>query len=156
MAQRAACASRGSIAMAQTDHDRQFLNIVDQTTLLGRKTLCALGYPGYLCQLQIWFKGRADAAALSRAISRLSRCYPVVTARLVDEDGRANPYWRFRSGAESRLEEVTLHSNDEAALMRFAEALLATPVDLAGADPVGFHLIHRPGGGDILIMQYDH
>jgi hypothetical protein len=43
-----------------------------------------------------------------------------------------------------------------AAALGHAGRLLSEPSDPAAADPIRFHLLHRPGGPDVFLMQYNH
>jgi hypothetical protein len=115
------------------------------------RVLRGMGAPGFETQMFVELAGRADARRLREAVARLSRAYPVVTARLIEE-GR--PRWQFRPGALAPLREVELTGNDE--VLEYAGQLLSTPADPAVSDPLRFHLLHRPDGRDVFHLQYNH
>ena len=134
----------------------RFLNPIDRTIrcidLVARQS----GYPGIETQMLAWLDGRANAAALRQAIARLSHCDPVMAARLVEAEGGGRSYWQFRPGAVCALTETALPSDDPEAVLEHAGGLLSSGRDPTVADPLEFHLLHRPGGKDVLLLQYNH
>jgi hypothetical protein len=66
------------------------------------------------------------------------------------------PYWLFRPDAACPLSEIDLSSSDDQAVLEAAGKLLSIPCDPATSDPVRFHLLHRPHGKDVFVMQYTH
>jgi hypothetical protein len=134
----------------------QFLNPIDRTIRCIDRVARQLGYPGIETQMLVWLAGRADAAALARAIARLGRHYPVMASRFVEDDGAGRPHWQFRRGEVCPLAQATLRSDDPEAVLEYAGELLSTARDPAAADPLRFHLLHRPGGADVFLLQYNH
>ncbi len=114
-----------------------------------------MGYPGFETQMLVWLEGRVDAALLARAVERLGRRHPVITARLEEPPGRP-PGWRLCPAAPPQLNEVPLASDDPGGVLDGAAALLSCPRDPVANDPLRFHLLRRPGGGDVFLLQYSH
>jgi hypothetical protein len=132
------------------------LNAADRTLLAIDRTLRRLGAPGFETQKFVWLRGRADPARLRAALARLGAEYPVTTARLVEAVERDGPCWRFRPGALAELRETDLESAAPQAVLEHAGLLLSTPRDPAEADPIRFHLLHRPDGRDVFLIQFNH
>jgi len=103
-------------------------------------------------------KGAFGPAVLRTAIARLSDCCPAIAARLAPARGGpgGRACWRFRPGAICALREVTLSSDDSEAVLDHAGKILSDGGDPANADPLEFHLLHRPGGNDVVLLQYNH
>jgi hypothetical protein len=89
---------------------------------------------------------------------QLVQRHPAITARLVEPSGRdgRGPYWQFRPDDAAELAEVDLATGDEQAVLAAAEDLLSTPHDPLLGNPLRFHLLHRPSGQDVLLLQYNH
>ncbi len=134
----------------------QCLNPIDRSIRCIDLVARQLGYPGIGTQMLVWLEGRADAAALRRAIARLGNYYPVMTSRLIETDRQGRPYWRFRPGAACRLAETRLPSDDPQAVLERAADILSAGPDPTAADPLDFHLLHRPDGKDVFLLQYNH
>ncbi len=134
---------------------QQLLNPADRILLTIDRVLRGLGGVGFETQTLVWTSAPIAAASLRTALVRLGECHPVVTARL-DESAAAGPCWTFRPGAACSLRETTLPSAEPAAVLDRAGSLLSEANDPAVADPIRFHLLHRPGGGDVFLMQYNH
>lgn len=136
----------------------QPLNPLDLALCCVDRTIRGMGYPGFETQMLVWLAGRADVAGLRRGIARLARLHPVIISRLherlADDDGRA--YWALPSGAAAGLTEIQLDADDPARVLTCAGELLSTPRDPASIAPLRFHLLHRPGDGDVFLMQYNH
>ncbi len=136
----------------------QLLNPLDLALCCVDRAIRGMGYPGFETQLLVWLTGRADAARLRRAIARLGRLHPVITSRLhqrVAEDV-GGAWWEFQNGAEADMAEIELDTADPARVLARAGQLLSTPQDPAESAPLRFYLLHRPGGGDVFLMQYNH
>lgn len=137
--------------------DRQPLNAVDASMRCADVALRQLGYPGIETQMLVWLEGRADRPLLQAAIARLSRSHPVIAARLVEPPGEEySAYWQYRPGAVCPLRERTVASESPSAVLETAAEILSNGQDPALADPLEFHLLHRPGGRDVLVLQYNH
>lgn len=136
--------------------DRQVLNAPDRLMAVAHQGLRAMGHAGFLCQTHVWTKGRIDMGRLADALGALSRRYPVVTSRLVNERSDGGPAWRFRPGAECALHEATLDRSDPDDVRRHAEALFARETDLDRVDPIDFHVLHLPDDRDVLIVRWCH
>jgi hypothetical protein len=130
------------------------LNATDRVMLAVDEALRQIGYPGFQTQTFLWLAGRADVPRLRAALSRLSEAHPVTVARLAQ--ARSGPCWRFRPGARLTLAEADLDASDEITVLGHAGRLLAESHDPAEGDPVRFHLLHRPDGRDVLLLQYSH
>jgi hypothetical protein len=117
-----------------------------------------MGYPGFETQMLIWHSGRADVARLRRAIGTLGRLHPVITSRLHERIGEdlGGACWEFQRGAEANLAEIDLDSDGPARVLDCAGELLSLPRDPVASAPLRFYLLHRPGGGDVFLMQYNH
>jgi hypothetical protein len=133
---------------------QQRLNAADRAMLTVDRILREMGSAGFETQTLVWTSAPIDVVALRTAIARLSARHPVITARLVDCAERG-PHWQFRPGAACPLEEVA-SSADPTAVLDYAGRLLSAPSYPAEADPVRFHLLHRPNGREVLILQYNH
>lgn len=134
---------------------QQPLNGLDIALRSIDRTIRDMGFPGFETQMLVWLNGPADTNNLRRAIQRLGVRHPVITSRLVEQPGKS-PVWQFRPGELPPLEEQTLTLADPVAVLTAAANLLSTPRDPANSDPLRFHLLHRPGGGDVFLMQYNH
>jgi hypothetical protein len=137
------------------DSDKQPLNPLDLGLRCIDLSIRGVGYPGFETQLLVWLSGRLEAGRLRRAIERLGRRRPTITARLIEPPGQ-HPYWQFQQGRKPLLVEIDLPAADAAAVQSCAAELLSTPHDPATSDPLRFYLLHRPGGGDVLVMQFNH
>jgi hypothetical protein len=135
--------------------DRQWLNPADRILVAVDRLLRGMGGMGFETQTLVWTSARIDAGALRTAIGRLGERHPVITARL-DEFGDAGPCWRFLPGDGPTVCETTLSSAEPAAVLDHAGSLLSGPSDPAAVDPIRFHLLHRPDGTDVFLMQYNH
>lgn len=138
--------------------DIQLLNPIDRAMRCADTALRRVRYPGLETQTLVWLEGPADSDALRTAIARLCRHFPVLASRLVEPQGKsdARPYWRFRPDAVCPLREASVPSDNPEAVLDLAGQLLSSPYDPAQADPIRFHLLHRPGGKDVLLLQYNH
>ena len=140
-----------------TSNGLQPLNPIDRAMRCMDRAIRELGYPGTDAQMFVWFDRRVAATSLRTALARLSRQHPVIASRLAEPDGDEGPaWWQFRPGAVCALPEVALASDDPSAVLDHAARLFSTPQDLAQADPLRFYLLHRPGGADVLLLQYSH
>jgi hypothetical protein len=117
-----------------------------------------MGYSGFKTQMLIWLSGPLDAARLRQALARLSRRHPVVASRLIETDDHddAEAFWSFCPGEICPLHEAQLASNDKDAALAYAAKLLSAIDEPTRVDPIAFHLLHRPDGRDIFLMQYNH
>jgi hypothetical protein len=139
------------------EYDRRRLNAVDRTLLAVDRTLRGMGYFGFETQTFVWLHGPADVGRLRAALAHLGRRYPLLTARLVETGDQSSPYWQFRAdGQVATLREMDLSSASPQEVLEHAGRLLSTPSDLATAGPMRFYLLHRPGGRDVFLMQYNH
>lgn len=128
----------------------------DRTMLAVDRMLRRTGGPGFETQMFVALSDRIDAERLRAALARLSHCHPVVAARLTDRGGPGEPYWRFRPAAVVSLREADLESSEPECLLDHAGRLLSQPTDLSAEDPIRFHLLHRPDGRDVFLLQYNH
>jgi hypothetical protein len=135
---------------------RQALPAADLYMLRIHDFLQSLGHAGLLCQTQVWCAGRVEEARLRAALAALCRRYPVMQSRLVRGDRRNRASWVFTGGPGLPLHVHELPESSEAAVLRFAERLLVTPPDLGKEPPLEFHLLRRPGAGDVLLLQFCH
>lgn len=138
-----------------THPERQPLNAMDRSLLGVNRALRGMGCPDFSTQALVWLSGRADSVRVRTAVARLSQRYPILAARLVDTE-RNGPYWMFRPGAGCPLHEAELGSEKPEEVLDLAARLLSEPGDPAKSDPIRFHLIHRPDGRDVFLMQYSH
>jgi hypothetical protein len=137
--------------------DRQPLNPLDVAMHCVDRSIRGMGYPGFQTQMLVWLTGRIDIASLRRGIVRLARRHPAITARLVEgSSADSRSYWEFRPDAEAALQEVHLPSADASEVLACAAELQSAASDPAMSEPLRFHVLHRPGGRDVLAMQYSH
>lgn len=136
----------------------QFLNPLDLALCCVDRAIRGMGYPGFQTQMLLWLSGRAEVARLRRAIESLGRLHPVITSRLCERigDDVGGACWEFQLGATASLTEIELDSLDPARALTSAGELLSKPQDPATSPPLRFCLLHRPGGGDVFLMQYNH
>jgi hypothetical protein len=129
------------------------LNAADRFLMAVDRSMRRLGGPGFETQTFVWLADRLDATQLASDVAQLSQRFPVLTARLVEAGG---PYWQIRADAAAALQETNLGRAEPQAALDFAAGLLSAPTDPAEVDPVRFHLIHRPDGRDVFLLQYNH
>jgi hypothetical protein len=132
----------------------QRLTANDRMMLAVDRAVRGLGGPGFETQMLVWLGGRADVAGLRGRLARFGARHPVAAARLVERPSGAR--WRFRPGAGCPLVETRLDSAEPSAVLDHAARLLSTPGPLEDTDPIRFHLLHRPDGRDVLVVQYNH
>jgi hypothetical protein len=137
--------------------DRQPLSAVDLALRCVDRAIRGMGYPGFETQMLVWLAGRVDLARLRHGMLRLSMRHPVLTAKLVERgpDSRSC-YWAFQPGAQIALHEAHLTSDDSSEVFAYAGRLQSTSHDPTASAPLRFYLLHRPGGRDVLMMQYNH
>jgi hypothetical protein len=150
--------SRPSICVTPSAGGRQNLNALDRVMWCVDRALRGMRYPGFMTQTLVWLSGRLDAEALRHGIARLSRRYPVIAARLIEtsQHDDCEAYWGFREGAVCPLRETWLVSPEHDAVLDVAGQLLSEARDPTRTDPLSFHLLHRPDGHDVFLMQYNH
>jgi hypothetical protein len=143
---------------SRVDSQVQRLNPIDGAMRCADVAVRQMGYPGIETQMLAWLAARADPALLQTATARLSRRYPIIASRLIEpgDDQGGRPHWQFRPGQVCALQEATLDSDDPETVLDHAGEILSNGRDPAGADPLEFHLLHRPGGKDVLLLQYNH
>jgi len=149
-------AAPSTSASADVGADRQTLNAADRLMHVAHNGMRELGHGGFLCQTHVWIKGRVDAAALHAALQRVAACYPVMTARLEEPSNKAPPFWAYRPDATVELIESDVASDAIKDVHAYAERLFDAPLDNKRMDPVQFHLLHRPGAGDVLLVRFSH
>ena len=131
------------------------LNAADRLMLVAHQGLCALGHAGFSCQSHVWLDGCLDIDRLSDALGRLARRHPVVTSRII-EAATPDAAWHSRADAAPVIRVHSLADDTESSVLRQAEALLAEKWDLGAVDPIAFHLLRRPCGRVVLIVQWNH
>ena len=134
----------------------QPLNSVDRMLGLVDHSLRRLGSPGFETQTLVWLSSRVDLKRLRAALDLLGQHYPAIAGRLVRSQHGVGPYWQFHPSAGGSLEETHLVRDDCQAVLDHAARLLATSADPSEVAPMRFHLLHRPGGKDVLLVQYNH
>src|SRR5262245_6696211 len=134
----------------------QRLTPTDRVLLAVDRAVRGLGGPGFETQTLVCLAGRVDVAGLRRGLERFGARYPIATARLAESANGSEARWRFRPGAHCPLAETWLESAERAEVLDHAAGLLSTPVLPEEADPIRFHLLHRPDGRDVVILQYNH
>jgi hypothetical protein len=132
--------------------DRQYLNAADRLMLVGHDGMRGIGHPGFVCQTQVLLENRVKTGALQKALHCLAQHYPVITARLRKDD-RGLPYWE-PTGTPPDLQETMIESESDH--WRESARLLEAPLDLEREAPISFHLLHKPGGRDALILRFSH
>ncbi len=133
----------------------QPLHLMDQVMASLHRSLRRRGGTGLLLQSHVHLAGRIDEAALRTAVERFGRVYPVATARLVGATFRRPPFWEWSDGGACPLTVSDL-DEEAAAVPRFAEQLFATPTRLDASPLVHFHLLRKPGGRDVVVVQWAH
>src|SRR5262249_24093479 len=136
------------------DGTRLPLQVADRAMLEVDRALRATGYPGFETQMLVLLSGRIRVGTLQAAIARVSEQYPAMASRLV-EGSDGGPHWQFRPGA-CPVREVDLESADQNSVLEQAGRILSTPRNLGEEGPVQFHLLHRPDGRDVFLVQYNH
>jgi hypothetical protein len=138
-----------------TDPSWHKLSITDQALLHVDRAVRAIGGAGFETQLFVWLAGRAEVEGLRAALGRLGQRYPLVTARLVGEN-TATPLWRCRPDGLCLLRESNVASAEPQAVLDAAARLYVAPSDPSLDDPLRCHLLHRPDGRDVFLLQYNH
>jgi hypothetical protein len=136
--------------------DRQPLSFSDLLMLRIHDFLQSIGHAGLICQTQVWCAGRVDESRLQAALSALCHRYPVMQSRVVRSYRTLKASWIFTGGPGLPLHVHHLPEPSEAAVLGFAERLLGTPPDLDQEPPLAFHLLRRPGAGDVLVLMFGH
>jgi hypothetical protein len=136
--------------------DRQPLNAADLLMLRIHDFLQSVGHVGLLCQTQVWCTGRVAEARLRAAVAGLCHRFPVMQSRLVRSYRTTAASWVFTGGPGLSVPVHELPDPSEAAVLRCAEGLLSRPLDLGNEPPLVFHLLRRPGAGDVLVLQFAH
>lgn len=147
---------RPAPATAKAALDRQRLNPLDIALRSVDQTIRGMGYPGFDTQMLVWLSRRIDVGRLRNAIARLAIRHPVVTARLVEPGASAGSYWQFQSDVPAMLHEIDVPTDDEQSVLDCAARLLSRPCPPEVNPPLRFHLLHRPGSQDVLLLQYNH
>lgn len=135
--------------------DRQPLNPLDLTLHGVDETIRSLGYPGFETQMLVWLRGPVDSARLRQGIGRLARRHPALFGCLVSRESGRMAHWQFQPAAPE-LDEIQLASDEPLAVHAAAARWLSLPRDLAKEPPLRCHLLHRSGGRDVLLLQYNH
>jgi hypothetical protein len=135
---------------------RHALNAADLHVLRTHDYLQSLGHTGLVCQTHVWCAGRVDEVRLQAALAALCRRFPVMQSRLVRGRRNTRADWVFTGGPGLPLHLHELPDPSEAAVLGFAEGLLATPPDFSREPPLSFHLLRRPAAGDVLVLPYSH
>jgi len=136
--------------------DRQRLNAMDRALNAIDSELRSSGQTGFQTQMIVCLSGGIDVSRLQTSLDRVSKLFPVITAHLVDAPTVGDPHWQFRPEAECTLHHTQLETDHPEALFNATAQLLTEPNDLSESDPVRFHLLHRPDGHDVFMMQYNH
>jgi hypothetical protein len=134
----------------------QLLNPLDTALSCVDRSIRAMDYPGFETQMLVWLAGQVDAEQLRVGHDRLAVRYPVITSRLVEPVNGRRPYWRFQPAEMPVLTEIALPGSDPREVIHCAEELFSTPHDPAACAPLRFYLLRRQGGGDVLLLQYNH
>src|SRR5262245_9217853 len=132
------------------------LSATDRTMLAVDGMLRRTGGSGFETQMFVALLDRIDPKRLRKALARLYECRPVIASRLIDGGGPGEPFWRLRRDAVVPLGEADLESSELECLLDHAGRLLSQPTDLSADDPIRFHLLHRPDGRDVFLLQYNH
>ena len=144
---------RGAPVGANVNGSRR-LGAADRVMLAVDQALRQIGYPGFQTQAFVCLADRVDERDLRAALVRLSECHPVTVARLVET--RGGPCWQPREDARLGLDVIELKSDAESAVLERAGRLLGVAHDPVAEDPLRFHLLRRPDGRDVLLLQYSH
>lgn len=118
------------------------------------RTLRERGSPGFETQMHLVLGGPVDVERLRGALGALAARYPVLAARLATNEGGV-PEWQT-SAAECVLQEATLTSSTQEAVLECAARILSAAAPLEVGPPIRFQLLHRPDGRDVLLVQYNH
>jgi hypothetical protein len=129
------------------------LNAADHCLWAIDRTLRQLRGPGFETQTFVWLAGRVEVSRLRDALDRLGQHYPILGARLVEPGG---PFWCSGPEAGCSLQETDLPTAAPQAVLDHAGQLLSGPTDPAEVAPIRFHLLHRPDGSDVFLVQYNH
>ena len=116
--------------------DRQRLNAMDRALNAIDSGLRLSGQTGFKTQMIVCLSGGIDVYRLRTSLDRVSKIYPIITARLVDAPTVGGPYWQFRPQAECTLHHTQLETDLPEALFDATAQLLTEPNDLSDSDPV--------------------
>jgi len=128
------------------------LNAMDCTILAVHQAVQSLGGPGFDTQAVLWLSGRIDLSAFSSALGQLRVKYPGITCSVGENLGGLS--WRPSSDLLPR--EAWLQSSSDEEIWRELAALLSKPRDLFAQAAIDFHVLRRPDGRDVVVMQYNH
>jgi hypothetical protein len=145
-----------TIIIPQGPTAMQSLGIQDRVMVSLHRSLRKRGYAGLLLQTHVHLCGRLHEKTLQTALHRLACCQPVVGARLVPASWFRPPHWEWQEPANCPLTVIDLKTDGDDSVVSYAERLFATPLELSGSSPVAFHLLRRPGGGDVVLLQWAH
>lgn len=129
------------------------LNAIDCSFLAVERHARSRGLPGIPVHLHVNFRGRLDLSQLQDAADRLAARWPLITARLVRSP---RPAWAPTGARRCHIRQQSLESDSEADLLRAVQRIGEDPFDLQNEDPVRLIVLHRPGGDDVLTMQFSH
>jgi condensation domain-containing protein len=135
---------------------RQRLSTADRVLLAVNQSLREQGSAGFETQMLVWLSGRIEAGDLRAAMAQIGERNPVMTAHLVESEQQGGPFWRFRPESRCSLRETSLASAEPEAVLKYAAQLLSGGGDLERSEPIRFHLLRRPNGHDVFLMQYNH
>jgi len=143
---------------ASTTCDRQRLNPLDIALRAVDETIRSLAYAGFETQMLIWLAGRVDAQRLQTAIERLARRHPAINSVLVEPSGKSAepPYWRFQPDIPPEVAEVALADDAPQSVLDWAAREISRVLPLDSHPPMRFALLRRPGGKDVVLIQYSH
>jgi hypothetical protein len=127
---------------------------MDRMMVAVNQALRAAGHPEFSTQALLWLGGRVDVWRLRGAVARLSQRHAILGARLIEKADAV--YWHFHPGPTCTVEETNLPSAEPEAVTDHAGRLLTSWGDPRHSNPIRFHLLHRPDGRDVFLMQYSH
>ncbi len=135
---------------------RQRLSVADRVLLAVNQSLREQGGAGFETQMLVWLSGRIEASGLRAAIARVGERNPVMTSHLLESVEQGGPCWQFHPEARCSVRETSLASAEPEAVLQHAAHLLSRGGDLERSEPIRFHVLRRPNGHDVFLMQYNH
>lgn len=139
--------------MADSPPVQRRLTALDRAILAVNGALRSMGAVGFETQMHVELAGRLSGDALRNAFARVAARYPIIAARLRSDGG---PAWELPVHGHLEVIEVDMPTASPEDVHAFASQRLSLPHDLTTQAPLIVHLLHRPGAGDVLLLQYSH
>lgn len=134
--------------------DGRRLGVIDELQLLRHdRERARAGSRGNLAQAHYRTSGVIDEDRLRRALEEGLAVFPEMTARLVRGGWLGGTRWVFDRRSPPPLRVSSMEGGEEA-LLAYASELGKRWHDVERGPQVEFHLLRRPGRGDVLVVAF--